>query len=183
VTSERLRLRPLSTSDTDALLAYRGREDVCRYVPFPPMDAEEITRRLAGVWARTTLDAEGQSLTLGVELAGTGELIGDVTLFLQSALHRSGELGYVINPDHGGRGYATEAARAVLRLAFDELMLHRVTARIDTRNASSARLAARLGMRREAHLVRNEWFKGDWRDELDFALLAEEWRGQRPRAD
>jgi RimJ/RimL family protein N-acetyltransferase len=170
-------LRPLTALDTPDLLAYRGREDVCRYVPFPPMDAREIAARLAGVWSRTYLDDEGQSLTLGVELAATGHLIGDVVLFFHSAVHRSGEIGYVINPDFSGRGYATEAAAALLDLAFDGLGLHRVTARIDARNSASASLARRLGMRQEAHLVRNEWFKGEWSDELDFALLAEEWRG------
>ncbi len=55
--------------------------------------------------------------------------------------------------------------------------MHRVTARIDGRNKASARLAARLGLRQEAHLVRNEMFKGEWSDELVFAMLAEEWPG------
>jgi len=60
-------------------------------------------------------------------------------------------------------------------LAIDDLGLHRVIARVDARNDASARLARRLGMRQEAYLVRNEWFKGEWTDELDFALLEEEW--------
>ena len=63
----------------------------------------------------------------------------------------------------------------MLHLAFDDLGLHRVFARVDARNTASARLAARLGMRQEAHLVENEWFKGEWTDELDFALLSREW--------
>jgi hypothetical protein len=52
----------------------------------------------------------------------------------------------------------------------------RVVARIEARNTPSARLAERLGMRREAHLVQNEIFKGEWGDELVFAVLAREWR-------
>jgi RimJ/RimL family protein N-acetyltransferase len=67
----------------------------------------------------------------------------------------------------------------VLALAFDGLGLHRVTARIDARNGPSAALARRLGMRQEAHLVENEWFKGEWTDELDFAILEREWRALR----
>ena len=66
---------------------------------------------------------------------------------------------------------------ALLGLAFDDLGLHRVIARVDARNDASARLARRLGMRQEAYLVRNEWFKDEWTDELDFALLEEEWAG------
>ena len=69
----------------------------------------------------------------------------------------------------------------MLHLAFDQLGLHRVVARVDARNDASQRLAARLGMRREAHLVANEWFKGEWSDEVDFALLEDEWEAQHQR--
>jgi RimJ/RimL family protein N-acetyltransferase len=176
VPAARLVLRPLSDADVPALLAYRSRADVSRYVPFEPMDEAEIAARLAGSWTRTTLDTPQQALTLGVQLRATGELVGDVVLFWHSLEHRGGEVGWVLHPDHGGRGYATEAVRALLGLAFDGLGLHRVTARIDTRNEPSLRLARRLGMREEAFLRENEWFKGGWSDERDFALLEQEWR-------
>jgi RimJ/RimL family protein N-acetyltransferase len=173
-------LRPLGDGDIAALVAYRGRPDVCRWVPFEPMTAGVVARHLANTWARTTLDADGQHLTLGVELLATRELVGDVLLAWHSAEHRGGEIGYVFNPDFSGQGYATEAVHTLLHLAFDGLGLHRVIARVDARNLRSAQLAARLGMRQEAHLVQNEWFKGEWSDELDFALLAEEWSAQHP---
>jgi RimJ/RimL family protein N-acetyltransferase len=121
-------------------------------------------------------------LSLAVVEKQTGTLVGDVVLFWHSAEHRGGEIGYVINPDHTGRGYATEAARALLALAFDGLDLHRVVGRIDSRNTPSAAVLRRLGMRQEAVLVENEWFKGEWTTEIDFAILAAEWRagsGQR----
>ena len=175
VRSPRLSLRPLSAADTTALLAYRSRADVCRYVPFTPMDTAIIAERLGTAWARTSLNDEGQNLTLGVEVTDTGELVGDVVLMWHSREHRGGEIGYVLNPEFNGHGYATEAVRRLLGLAFDDLGLHRVIARVDARNDASARLARRLGMRQEAYLVRNEWFKGEWTDELDFALLEEEW--------
>jgi RimJ/RimL family protein N-acetyltransferase len=142
------------------------------------MDADAIAVRMGEVWARTTLEAEGDVIVLGAEVIDSGRLIGDVMLHWVSETHRCGELGYVLHPDQGGRGYATEAARAVLQLAFDGLGVHRVVARVDARNLASARLAARLGMRQEARLVENEWFKGGWSDELDFALLEDEWRSQ-----
>ena len=162
----------------DALLAYRGRPDVCRYVPFEPMDRELIADRLAGPWARTALTDEGQSLTFGAELVETRQLVGDVVLFWHSRLHRGGEIGYVFDPEFAGRGYATEAAEAVLRWGFEELGLHRIVARLDERNEASARVARRLGMRHEARLVDNEFFKGEWTTELDFALLADEWKNR-----
>lgn len=175
IRTQRLRLRPLGLTDLDALLAYRGRADVCRYLPFEPITPELLRVRLTSDLARTELSDEGQALTLGVELADSGALVGDVVLFLRSIEHRGGELGYVFAPEYAGQGYATEAAAAVLALAFDGLGLHRVIARLDARNTSSARLATRLGLRQEAHLVQNERFKGEWSDELVFALLAQEW--------
>jgi RimJ/RimL family protein N-acetyltransferase len=175
VRTQRLLLRPLTPGDVDSLLAYRNRPDVCRYVPFEPMHRQLIVDRLAGPWARTVLTDEGQSLTLGAELAGTGQLVGDVVLFWHSRQHRGGEIGYVFNPDFAGHGYATEAAYAVLGLGFRDLGLHRIVARLDERNEASARVARRLGMRQEARLVHNEIFKGEWSTELQFALLADEW--------
>jgi RimJ/RimL family protein N-acetyltransferase len=175
VRGERLLLRPLTVGDAEALLAYRSREDVCRYVPFEPMSRDDISERIAGHWARTEITDEGQSLTLGAEVAATGELAGDVMLFWHSREHAGGELGYVFNPALGGHGYATEAANVMLGLGFEELGLHRITARIDERNEPSVKLATRLGMRQEARLISNEFFKGEWTTELDFAMLADEW--------
>jgi RimJ/RimL family protein N-acetyltransferase len=175
VRTERLLLRPLTAADTDALLAYRADPEVCRYVPFDAMTPADIATRLATQWNRTELTGAGQSLTLGVELAASGRLIGDAVLFWHSDEHAAGELGYIFNPDAGGRGYATEAARALLALGFDGIGWHRIVARIEERNTASAALARRLGMRLEARLIENEWFKGEWSTELQFALLAREW--------
>ena len=125
--------------------------------------------------SRPELSAEGQALTLGAWRRDTGELAGDVIAFLRSEEHRGGEIGWVFDPAHVGRGLATEAARAVLALLFADLGLHRVIARLDSRNERSAALCRRLGMRQEAHFVRNEWFKGEWADLDVYALLAAEW--------
>jgi len=181
IRTERLLLRPLTAGDADALLGYRGRQDVSRYVPFEPMSRDRILELIAGRWARTELVDEGQSLTLGAEVAETGELAGDVVLFWHSREHAGGELGYVFDPALGGRGYATEAANAMLGLGFEAMGLHRIIARIDERNEPSVKLARRLGMRQEARLVDNEIFKGEWSTEVDFAMLASEWYARSRR--
>lgn len=178
VRTARLRLRPLVTSDANDLVAYRSRPDVCRYVPFEPMDEAAIIQRIDEKWQNRGIGREGEALILGVELVETGRVIGDVMLRLASEVHRGGEIGWVLNPDYAGRGYATEAAHAVLHLGFDDLGLHRMIARVDARNDQSARLAERLTMRRESHLIENEWFKGEWSNEIDFALLESEWARQ-----
>lgn len=180
VETERLLLRPIDpVGDVDALHAYQSLPQVCRYVPFEPRTREEIAERLRNpervLWA---LMEPGQALDLAIVLRETGELVGDIVLFWRDATN--GEIGYVVHPDHQGRGIATEAARAMLRLAFEDLGLHRVMARIDQRNPASAAVLTKLGMRREAVLVENEWFKGEWSTEEDFAILDREWRALGP---
>jgi RimJ/RimL family protein N-acetyltransferase len=124
------------------------------------------------------LTEPGQHLRLSIVLRGSGELIGDILLFWHSAEHRSGEVGYIVGPDHQGHGYATEAVGPVLALGFEGLGLHRITGRIDERNPASGRVLTKAGLRQEAVLVENEWFKGGWSTEVDFAILEQEWRAR-----
>jgi RimJ/RimL family protein N-acetyltransferase len=103
-------------------------------------------------------------------------MVGHLTLSLGPPEHRQAEIGFMFHPDHQGRGYATEASHAVVRLAFETYDLHRLYARLEVRNIASARVLEKLGMRREAHLVENEWVKGEWQSELVYAILARDWR-------
>ncbi len=112
---------------------------------------------------------------LAVLLKATDELIGDLSLYRPEGGNRQGEIGFVFHPDHQGHGYATEAGSVILRLAFEELKLHRVFGRTEARNTASARVMEKLGMRREAHLVENEWVKDEWQSELIYAILDREW--------
>ena len=177
VQTERLLLRPLVPSDAEALHAYQSRADVCRYIPYEPRTLPELQQRLSTPEStRSALDDAGQALLLAVVRRSDGVLVGDVMLAWTSKEHRTGEIGYVFDPRQQGNGYATEAGAALLRLGFDGLGLHRIVARLDARNTASAAVLRRLGMRQEAHLRENEWFKGEWTDELDFAMLAAEWR-------
>jgi RimJ/RimL family protein N-acetyltransferase len=108
-----------------------------------------------------------------------GVLVGEVVLHYRSVEHSLGEVGFTLHPDHGGRGYATEAAAVMLELGFDGFGLHRIIGRLDARNDRSARVLERLGMRREAHLRENEWVKGEWTDEIVYAVLHREWAAGR----
>lgn len=181
IRTERLLLRPIDpVADVDAIHAYLSREDVCAYIPVEPRTREQVVERYTDPRrSRTVLTEPGQALSLAVVLQATGELVGDVILMWESAEHRHAEIGYVFNPAHHGNGYATEAARALLALGFDGLGLHRITARIEDLNPASAAVLRRIGMRQEAVLVENEWFKGRWSTEVDFAILEREWRAQQ----
>lgn len=175
IQTARLILRPFTTDDVDDAFAYQSREDVCRYIPYSPRTRERVAERTAPPHARSTIEEPGQALLLAVQLRPTGPVIGDVMLHWASREHGTGEIGYVFNPDYAGHGYATEATRELLRLGFSSLGLHRIIARTDARNTASIGVLRRLGMRPEAYLVENEWFKGEWSDEIDFAILAGEW--------
>jgi len=177
----RLLLRPFRSDDVPALHELRTRPDVLRYLYWPPPTperTEEIVRRRLTM---TTLARQGDALVLAAELRDTGRMIGEADLTWTSAEHRHGEIGVILHPDAQRLGYATEAATALLDLAFDRLGLHRVTAATNARNEASARVLRRLGMRQEGHLRQCVSFAGEWHDELLFAVLADEWAaGGRP---
>jgi RimJ/RimL family protein N-acetyltransferase len=178
IATERLLLRPFAPGDLDALVPIHADPGVVRYLYWDVRDRDELRGVLEEKSTRTALAKAGDALNLAAVTADSGELVGDMTLFWHSEEHRAGEVGYMLHPAHNGRGYATEAARALLRLGFEELGLHRISGRIDARNAASARVLERLGMRREAHLVENELVKGEWTDEVVYAMLDREWAAQ-----
>ena len=176
IATERLVLRPFTQVDFDALFAYQSRPDVARWLEWDARTEDEVRAALAKKIAAVAIVDEGDVLALAMIRKDTGALVGDVILCLVSAEHRTGEIGYIVHPDHQGLGYTTEACREMLRIAFDELGLHRVIGRLEPRNVASARVLEKLGMRREAVFVENELIKGEWQSEAVYAILDREWR-------
>jgi len=181
--TERLVLRPARPDDVDAVLPYCCDDEVTRYLPFGSLDRAGVEARVGRWTADLERGPDGDldaAWALTVVVEHHGSVVGDVMLRLGAGPMRSaGELGYVFHPSAGGQGLATEAARAVVDLAFDHLGCHRVAAQLDPRNTTSARLLQRLGMRHEAHLRRDWWGKGEWADTSIFAALREEWPAGR----
>jgi RimJ/RimL family protein N-acetyltransferase len=173
--TERLILRPFRPGDIDRLADWQSRPEVARYLYWEPRSRAEAEAQLAKRMTEPRLEGDDDCVALGVERRDDGLLLGDASIWLRSADHRQVEIGYVFHPDAGGKGYATETARALADFAFTELRAHRVYARTDARNTASAALLRRLGMRQEAHFREAEIFKGAWGDELVFAILADEW--------
>ena len=175
VARERVRLRPVVNADVDAMVTYRGDPDVCRFLPFEPQSAGDIRQRMGSLFGGTSLEGERGGVVLAIERRHDGAVIGDLVLFHLDAASGTAEIGWVMSPAAAGRGLATEAVCALIDTAFGVYGLRRLVARIDAENVRSIALAERAGMRREAHLVENEWFEGRWSDEVDYALLAREW--------
>jgi RimJ/RimL family protein N-acetyltransferase len=180
IITERLVLRAFTPEDLDDLHAIHSRPDVARYLYWDARSREEVAVVLQRKMHQTILAAQDDALCLAISAPGaagtrTG-VIGEVSLWWRSVEHSQGEIGFLLHPAHQGKGLAREAAAAMLDLAFGPLALHRVYGRTDARNTASAALMRRLGMRQEAHFIENEVFKGEWGDELVFAVLARDWK-------
>ncbi len=178
--TERLVLRALSASDLEVHGRLFSDPEVVRFLYDEVLEGvalqSHLERRLSAPWP-----PDEQWLNLAVE--HEGEFLGEVGLCRTSIVHRQVEVGYVFGSWARGRGFATEAVRAVAGLAFGDLGAHRVIARLDARNERSRALLERLGWRLEAHFVENEFVKGEWTDERVYACLASEWLegGSGPR--
>ncbi|WP_223693319.1 GNAT family N-acetyltransferase [Leifsonia poae] len=182
VATERLLLRPLNAGDLDDVHEYQKLKDVVRYLYWEVHDHEESAEHLKKRIAMRQLSKDGDGLIYAVELpdpaGGHGRVVGDMSIFLKNAQFGQVEIGWVFHPAVHGRGYATEAAEAVLKICFDIVGAHRVFAQLDPRNEASSRLCERLGMRKEAHLRQNEIFKGEWGDTAVYGILDDEYRAR-----
>lgn len=179
--TSRLRLRPFTRGDVDAVFAYRQREDVARFLFDEPMSRQSCAEAVQARVGQIGFELEGDKIFLAVERLDDLAMIGEVSLILRSAEARQAELGYIFHPDYHRFGYATEASRALLAMGFEGAGMHRIYARCDARNLASAKVMERLGMRREAHFREHLLVKGAWDEELIYALLEYEWRA-RPEA-
>ncbi len=174
IETARLRVRRFSEADLPAFLAYRNDPQVARFQSWAATSEEEGYDFLA------TMDGEqpgspGSGFQFAVALREDNALIGDVYMRLLDYDERQGELGYTLARAWHGRGYAGEAVGAVIGYAFATLGLHRLTAIVDQENARSIRLLERLGMRREGASRQSFFNKGAYRDEFQYAILADEW--------
>lgn len=177
IRTERLTLRAHTEGDLEVLLTYYSLPGVARYLLFAPWTKGSGREHLAQRVDRLGVDTPTRSLGLVVE--HEGRVIGDVVLWATDEVGAKGEIGWVFHPDVSGRGFATEAASALLEVGFVRYGMHRIVAQMDARNAASAALCERLGMRWEATYRQDCWSKGEWTDSLVYAVLATD-RPRRP---
>jgi RimJ/RimL family protein N-acetyltransferase len=174
--TERLVIRPATADDFKALWEIRRQESVGQWMTSSSQDW--------GAFSDLLSDPDRLGKTLVMEHEGV--VIGDLMLAPEDAWSQTevkdqaqgvqAEIGWCLDPAYEGNGYATEAVRELIRIAFEELGLRRLIANAFADNEPSWRLMERVGMRRELYAVKESLHRsGEWLDGISYALLAEEW--------
>jgi len=178
IETDRLILRPLCADDVDDLLEYQSHPEIVRYIPWPERTREQVIEALdkAISECKNSLVESGDFILLAWELKSTGKVIGQSNSGLESTRDQLADIGWVTHQDFQRQGYAFEATNALMNYIFTNFPIHRIIANIDTRNPESAKLAEKLGMRREGEFIDSEFFKGDWCSMWLYAILKEEFK-------
>ncbi len=174
-TQNRLSLRPMTLEDAEALFSYRSIPEVNTYTYTPVWTSlDEATAHIEELLPKINDPRSGFGKWMVIR-NDTSAVIGDVFLNRTPEMTGTYEVGYIIHPDHAGQGFATEAARAALKIGFEEWGVHRIYARVDEEHTVSAKICQRLGMRQEGRLIENDKRGDVWTNELIFAMLDREW--------
>jgi RimJ/RimL family protein N-acetyltransferase len=173
ITTPRLYLDLLQPQDASRLFDYRSLPEVYTYQSWQPGDVGEVMRFIQRYSGNTEITRD-EWKQFGIYLSDLHRLIGDCGLILfQEA---QAEIGYTIAPDSQRRGFGSEAAGGLVGFLFDVLGVHRVIARADPHNQASINLLRSLGFRHEGRSIRSTLVRGQWQDDVLFAILEDEWR-------
>lgn len=170
----RMRLRPFTDTDADALFALHSNAHVLRYWDSAPWT--EPARAQLFLATCRQMEEQGSGARLAMERSSDGTFLGWCGLSRWNPEYRSASLGYCLEESAWGQGYATEATGALLQWAFDTLDLNRVQAETDTRNLASMRVLEKLGFVPEGTLREDCVVNGEVSDSHVFGLLRREWR-------
>ena len=176
--SARLRLRPFTEADTDAIYTLMSNATVLRYWDAPPWRERSQAERF--IMRCQQMEQEGSGARLAIERTADDRFIGWCSLMNWDAAYRSAMMGYCLDEPAWGQGFATEAAGALLQWAFHTLDLNRVQSEADTRNVASGRVLEKLGFLREGTLRENCVVNGEVSDSWVYGLLRREWEQMQP---
>ena len=175
IQTKRLVLRDFNEDDWEAVHEYASDPEVVRYMEWGP-NTEEETRNFIKRAISHQNEKPRRNFTLAIVLKSEGKLIGGCGIVVSDPENRQGYIGYCLNRNFWGRGYATEVAEALVKFGFERLNLHRIFATCDPKNLASARVLEKVGMKLEGHLREHKLAKGKWKDSLLYAILDYEWK-------
>lgn len=169
--TDNLFIKPFEEKYLEAFTEYRSKPEVAKYQSWTSYCYQDAVALFESM-NYSSFGKVGRWYQLAIILRKSGELVGDLAVHFTDK--EQVEIGYTISPIYQQKNIATEAVSAFLVYVFEELGKHRVIATTDTSNVASYRLLEKLGFRREAHFVKNVFFKGNWCDEYQYALLCSE---------
>ncbi len=177
LTTPRLLLRGFRATDIPAIVQLLQDPAIARTtlnIPYP------YTEEDARTWLRIQQEqlTQGQGYTFAIVQRDQGQLIGAIDIRPVMS-HRRAEIGYWIGKMYWGQGYATEAARAILRFGFEDLQLNRIFATHIPENPASGRVMEKLGMQYEGTLRQYTFHHGRFQDHRMYAILREDWVAMR----
>lgn len=173
IESERLVIRTAIPGDAPAIYAYRSDHETNKYQGWFPESEKEVHDYILTMPA--DLNAPDTCYQIALLRRSDSTLIGDMGIVFTGHDNKQADLGCTLHKDYHGKGYATEAMRAMINYLFVHLDKHRLVASIDPRNAPSVALVERLGFTKEAHLRESYYNRGEWTDDLLYAMLQKEW--------
>jgi RimJ/RimL family protein N-acetyltransferase len=174
--TERLLLRRFTDADLEEFLAYRNDPQVAQYQGWNIPYEKETGCAFIDEMKNAIPGQPGTWFQAAIELKSSGALLGDCAFHVMASDVRQAYIGITLGRRYWRMGFGEEASRRLLDHLFGELNLHRVVAECDVKNAASISLLERLGFRREAHLIENIWYKGEWGSEYHYAILEREWK-------
>jgi len=175
IETERLVLREFNKEDFALIHIYASDPEVVRYQPWGP-NSEVDTQLFLEQNLSYQLDNPRYDYEIAVVKKDDNKLIGACGIHVSNPNHREGWIGYCYNRKYWGNGYATEAAKAVIKFGFKHLNLHRIFATCDPENFGSAKVLDNIGMAKEGQLRENKLQKGEWRDSIVYSILEQEYK-------
>lgn len=171
--TERLRLRPFTFDDEAAVFALVSDPEVARFVRFEAHRTPAETR----AFLELVLECYGRGdpFAWAIVLREDERLIGSCGFVSQAGERRSAEIGYWLGKPYWGKGYAVEAARALVRFGFEQMNLERVEAKCFVENRAGQRVIEKLGMKFEG-TDRSEMIKGQYPELRMYGVARAEWK-------
>lgn len=173
--TERLMLREYIIDDYKEAHSYLSDPEVLKYMEFSPT-TEEQSRDYVNRFLNFQKQEPRIYIKFVVILKTDNCIIGECGLLMPNYKHKTAELVYRFNKDYWGKGYATEAAKAILNFGFYQLSLHRIDATCDIRNSASSKVIDNIGMQKEGCLREHKWVKEWWRSSFLYSILEYEFK-------